>query len=62
MGSLVQYALAVKHRGRKKADLAATMHVFNYFGAHVHLLRTCPEAVKVYIGSFVIFFFFQAAA
>lgn len=37
MGSLVQYALAVKHQGREKADLPATKHSFYYFDAHVLL-------------------------
>lgn len=33
----MQLALAVKHQGREKADAAATMHSFSYFGAHVLL-------------------------
>lgn len=33
----MQFALAVKHQGREKADAAATMHSFSYFGACVLL-------------------------
>lgn len=50
----MQLALAVKHQGREKADAAATMHSFSYFGAHV-LLGIGPARKQlryIYIGSY----------
>lgn len=52
----MQLALAVKHQGREKADAAATMHSFSYFGAHVLLCigpaRKQLRYIYIYIGSY----------